>query len=308
MHTLSVHISLLASWNWEAHVSNDKPLRDATVFFVITIGLSYLVFWGPLALFRITAISFVSGEKGPVWAIVMFMIGGFVPSLTAVLLTAVKGGGTALRRLGRRAIQFRIGWSNYLSIVVLVAVAAVAQIFVNRLLGHKFEFGLFVTQLGSVLPLIIIGPISEEFGWRGYALGRLQTRFNALLSSLIVGIVWGFWHLPLFLMPGTSQQTLGIPFVGFLCGVTAVSILMTLFHNRTGGSILTAIFFHWVYTYAAQVTATGVTRSPLYNWLEFSPYVVLALAAVAIFGVRLGMDGPRRAVGGPDLPGETSPG
>lgn len=271
-----------------------NPVRDAVVFLATTIGFSYLVFWGPLALFGISAISFVSGERGPAWAVVLYMIGGFVPSLNAVLLTAAKGGRGALRQLGLRAIQFKIGWSNYLLIVVLVAVAAAAQILVNRLLGHGFELGLFVTQLSSALPLVVLGPISEEFGWRGYALSRLQMRLNPLVSSVIVGAVWGFWHLPLFMMPGTSQNVLGIPFAGFLCGVMATSILMTLFHNRTRGSIVTAIFFHWVYTYASQVTATGVTRSPLYNWLEYSPYVVLAIAAVAVFGGRLGM-GPARS-------------
>ena len=73
-----------------------------------------------------------------------------------------------------------------------------------------------MAQLGSFLPLLIIGPLSEEIGWRGYALERLQTRWNALTSSLIVGLVWALWHLPLFMMVGTSQHELGIPFIGFL--------------------------------------------------------------------------------------------
>ena len=70
---------------------------------------------------------------------------------------------------------------------------------------------LFLAQLGSFLPLLIIGPLSEEIGWRGYALERLQTRWNALTSSLIVGLVWALWHLPLFMMVGTSQYEFGRP-------------------------------------------------------------------------------------------------
>jgi hypothetical protein len=134
-----------------------------------------------------------------------------------------------------------------------------------------------------VVPLLILGPLSEEIGWRGYALERLQTKWNALVSSLIVGLVWGLWHLPLFFMMGTSQRELAIPFGGFLAGLMALSILFTWLHNNTHGSIWTAIFFHWIYTYPAQVLASGVTRSALYNWLESLPYCLLALLVVIIW-------------------------
>lgn len=141
-------------------------------------------------------------------------------------------------------------------------------------------------QAGSYLPLILIGPISEEFGWRGYALDRLQTRWSPLISSIMIGIVWGLWHGPLFMMVGTSQHELGIPFLGFTVGLIALSILFTWLHNHTGGSIWTAIFFHWIYTYMAQVVASGVTRSVIYNWIEFLPYIIEAVIIVAIWAPR----------------------
>ena len=114
-----------------------------------------------------------------------------------------------------------------------------------------------MAQLGSFLPLLIIGPLSEEIGWRGYALERLQTRWNALTSSLIVGLVWALWHLPLFMMVGTSQHELGIPFIGFLVGLMASSILYTWLYNNTKQSIWSAILLHWLYTYAARVVFRG---------------------------------------------------
>ncbi|HSN23841.1 MAG TPA: CPBP family intramembrane glutamic endopeptidase, partial [Methylomicrobium sp.] len=131
--------------------------------------------------------------------------------------------------------------------------------------------------------LLIIGPLSEEIGWRGYALERLQTRWNALTSSLMVGLAWGLWHLPLFFMVGTSQHELGIPFIGFLVGMMANSILYTWLYNNTKQSLWSAILLHWLYTYAAQVVSSGVTRSPLYNWLECLPYVVMAFVVVLIW-------------------------
>jgi membrane protease YdiL (CAAX protease family) len=270
----------------ETNMQKTNALKEAVLFFALTIGLSYFVFWGPIAVFQIPTISFVSDITGPVWAILLFMLGGFVPSLVAVLLTWQREGVSGLKQLGRRGIQFKIGGRWYLAMVALVILATLGQILIIQILGYSFDFYLFLVQAGSFLPLIIIGPISEEFGWRGYALDRLQSRFSPLISSIMIGIVWGLWHAPLFMMVGTSQHELGIPFAGFTVGLIALSILFTWLHNNTGGSIWTAIFFHWIYTYMAQVVASGVARSPVYNWIEFLPYVIEAIIIVAVWSPR----------------------
>jgi membrane protease YdiL (CAAX protease family) len=140
-----------------------------------------------------------------------------------------------------------------------------------------------LAQFGSFLPLLIIGPLSEEIGWRGYALPRLQTRWNPLASSLIIGLVWGLWHLPLFMMIGTSQHEIGIPFISFVIGMMANSIFYTWLYNNTKMSLWSAILLHWFYTYVSQMVSSGVTRSPLYNWLEYLPYVIMASIVVLIW-------------------------
>ncbi len=264
-----------------------KALKEAALFFALTLGLSFFVFWGPLAFFQVPAISFVSGVAGPSWAIALYILGGFVPSLVAVLMTGVLEGRPGLGRLGRRIIQFKIGWRWYFAALALVVLATLAQLLIISLLGLSFDSSVFVAQLGSLLPLLVLGPLSEEIGWRGYALDRLQTRWTPLVSSLLVGLAWGLWHFPLFKIPGTSQQVLQIPFIGFLVGILSVSVLFTWLHNNTGLSIWTAIFFHWIYTYAAQVVASGVTRTPLYNWIEYLPYVIEAVLVVVIWRSQL---------------------
>jgi len=267
----------------ESKVKNTETVKEAYAFLGLTLAFSYFVFWGPLALFKIPAISFVSDINGPAWAIALYLIGGFVPSLLAIFLTWKKEGTAGLRHLGRRIVQVNIGWRWYLAAVLVVILATMGQLVIICLMGQAFEMTLFVAQLGSFLPLLIIGPLSEEIGWRGYALDRLQTKWNALVSALIVGLVWGLWHGPLFAMVGTSYHELAIPFVGFLVGMMAVSVLFTWLHNNTAGSIWTAIFFHWLYTYSAQVVASGVTRSVLYNWLGYVPYIIIAIIVVLIW-------------------------
>lgn len=267
----------------ETKVKSTKTVKEAYVFLGLTLAFSYFVFWGPLALFKIPTISFVSAVKGPAWAITLYLIGGFVPSLLAIFLTWKKEGAAGLRNLGRRIVQVNIGWRWYLAAMLVVILTTMGQLVIISLMGQAFGMTLFVAQLGSLLPLLILGPLSEEIGWRGYALERLQTRWNALTSSLIVGLVWALWHLPLFMMVGTSQHELGVPFIGFLVGLMANSIFYTWLYNNTKQSLWSAILLHWLYTYAAQVLSSGVTRSPLYNWLEYLPYVVMAFIVVLVW-------------------------
>ncbi len=264
-------------------MEKSKQLREAAIFFCLTLGLSFFVFWGPIAFLKIPTISFVDNNVGPTWAIILFVFGGFVPSGVALFLTWKMEGKAGVKEIGRRIIQFDIGWQWYIATVLVVLLGTVGQLIISLLLGNTFDYSLFIRQIGSLLPLIILGPLSEEIGWRGYALDRLQTKWNALASSLVVGIMWGLWHFPLFMMIGTSQNVLNIPFLGFLCSVISLSVLFTWLHNNTGGSIWTAIFLHWVFTYSSQVIASGVTRSGLYNWLEFVPYAILAVVVTVVW-------------------------
>ena len=156
-----------------------NPTKDTLVFFAITLGLSYLVFWGPLAFFQITAISFVDNKMGPTWAIILFMMGGFVPSLVAITLTGVKEGKSGLNQLWRRVIQVRIGLRWYLVAIGLIVFGSASQIMINFLLGHSFDFSLFLIQLPSLLPLIVLGAALRRT-W--LARLRSDTTTNALES------------------------------------------------------------------------------------------------------------------------------
>src|SRR5512141_2677279 len=108
-----VRVDGLSKKHKETEVRSTKKVKEAYVFLGLTLAFSYFVFWGPLALFKIPTISFVSDVKGPAWAIALFIVGGFVPSLLAIFLTWKKEGVPGLRILGRRIIQFKLGWRWY---------------------------------------------------------------------------------------------------------------------------------------------------------------------------------------------------
>jgi membrane protease YdiL (CAAX protease family) len=98
--------------------------------------------------------------------------------------------------------------------------------------------------------LTIAAGIGEEFGWRGFLLPRLQTRYNALVSSLIVGVFWAIWHFPMFFIEGTSQYDLRLvggmlpAILGFSLLVIANSIQFTWVFNNTRGSVLLVAVLH----------------------------------------------------------------
>src|SRR5215204_5655259 len=133
---------------------------------------------------------------------------GFGPFLAALVVLAFTRGKTGMGGLLRRMVRWRVGLRWYavalLLPVGLTAVGAALNVF---LLGARTpssaELGgwsnLFV--LFAILLLVPgLGGTWEEPGWRGYALPRLQTGHSALSASLILGVLWAFWHLPLMLV------------------------------------------------------------------------------------------------------------
>ena len=86
--------------------------------------------------------------------------------------------------------------------------------------------------------VLLLNALPEEYGWRGFALDRLQKKSSALSASLILGLIWALWHLPLFFIEGTTQAA--IPMVQYMLQTVVLSIFYTWLYNNTGGSVLIA--------------------------------------------------------------------
>jgi len=140
----------------------------------------------------------------------------------------------------------------------------------------------FLEQPLSLVPfalfMLAFGPIPEELGWRGYALPGFQATWSPLVSSLILGVFWALWHLPLFFIPGTYQAGLGIltpAFWWFMLGMIPESVVMTWIFNQSRGSTLSAILFH----FSINVTGEMFMLSPQGDVFSFLGW---CLAAVLI--------------------------
>jgi uncharacterized protein len=90
--------------------------------------------------------------------------------------------------------------------------------------------------------MLFLGPV-EEFGWRGVAQPLLQRRMAPLWAGLLIGATWGFWHLPAFFLSGVVYA--GWSFLPFFLGNVAIAVIVTPLLNRTGGSLLWPMLFHW---------------------------------------------------------------
>jgi membrane protease YdiL (CAAX protease family) len=185
------------------------------------------------------------------------LVAAYSASLAGVILTAIVSGKAGLREMFRRLLIWRtgIGWWVFglfaLGLMFVVATLLYA-LFSGSTLALNLAQPLYMFVPLFVMKFVLDAGLGEELGWRGFLLPRLQARYNALVSSIIVGVVWGLWHLPLFMLEGQSPtyemgQAWGV--VPALLAYTVVvtipwAILFTWFYNNTGGSLLLAFVFH----------------------------------------------------------------
>jgi membrane protease YdiL (CAAX protease family) len=129
----------------------------------------------------------------------------------------------------------------------------------------------------TLLFIVILGPVSEEPGWRGYALDRLQARYSPLVASLILGAIWWAWHLPLLFVQGSFLQGSGaspVFLTGYLGTVILYSILFTWVYNHTERSILASIIFHF------SINLTTGILAPPYEVFMVTTFLLIVIAAV----------------------------
>jgi membrane protease YdiL (CAAX protease family) len=110
--------------------------------------------------------------------------------------------------------------------------------------------------------MLLIGGGQEEFGWRGYAQLPLQKRFGVLPASLLIGVIWGLWHLPLWAMPGDRHSTYS--FLAFVLMTTSISVVYAGLYNGSGRKLAIAMFFH-------AVSNTAAPLLPFLLWEEGKP-------------------------------------
>ncbi|MFD3524948.1 CPBP family intramembrane glutamic endopeptidase [Streptomyces sp. NPDC058653] len=234
-----------------------------TWFFFLAYALSWLA-WTPYILSEnglgVWDHDFGAGGSGQILGV---LPGAYLgPICSALLITSLTEGRQGLRNWRARMTKFRVGWQWYVLVLVSVPaaliLAAVATTDTEPVLPGAMVFAMYLP--GLLIQMITTG-LAEEPGWREYAMPRMQRRYGPLVATLVVGVLWGAWHLPLFLTDwggGRGHDPMGV--LEFMITALAFSAVMTWVFNRSGESMPLVMLLH-----------TGVNNFFSMAWADMFP-------------------------------------
>ncbi|MEE4195706.1 MAG: type II CAAX endopeptidase family protein [Anaerolineae bacterium] len=268
-------------------MDTNQTHRNPWKYFLLTFAYSWTI-WIPSVLDGI-GVDLPFDVAG--YTMLAVIIGAFAPLLAAITLVAREGGWKAVKAFFGQALDLHVK-----PLYILLALALPLAI---HLISHYLALavGLDVAQTlfpaeTSIAPILLaipyfflmllIGGGQEEFGWRGYAQQPLQEKIGVIPASLVIGIIWGLWHLPLWFMEGDLHSAYS--YVAFVLMTTSISLVYTWLYNASGKKLIAVLILH-------AMSNTAAPLLPFLHGIEGKPetaYWVYAAVNV-VFGVIFGL-------------------
>lgn len=257
-----------------------------TVFFVLT----YLFSWGVWLWVNGT------GRELSGWIGLVALLGAFGPSMAGFVCAGLLDGRSGVRALLKRLVAWRVHWLAYLAVLLGPFLLVLAPLGLHTFLGGPVPHWRALLRLPELLPIalkmLLIGGLTEEPGWRGFALPILRRRRGPLAASLVLGLVWGLWHLPIYGLPGLGNPLPPGELVWFILSTPLLTIFFTALGERTGYSVWMAMLFHaWTntvfYSLPGLLGVHETTQLSLLNQLAW----LLAAAPIVWTWLRPGRSG-----------------
>ena len=253
---------------------------------------NYLIHYFIIA-FTITWIFFlprVLSDNGfvtmPKFILGLSFLAPFGPAIAAFGLSYKLGGWKEIKSFWKRGWDFSFEKKWLAVVFFLPAIMTGLTILTIYLLGSEILWEYQPLPLVMAAPIFILifltQALPEEYGWRGFALDRLQSRWNALLASLVLGFLWGLWHLPLHFMVGTTQEV--IPIFEFILKQMVGAIFYTWIYNNTNRNLFLMFLLHAVWNLLGGLVPFWVTSTG--RWVNFGIEVLFAAIIVAAFGAK----------------------
>ena len=212
--------------------------RPVTAFVVLTFAISWSL--------NVTVIALGMEMSWTRW-LLSGVLSASGPAIAAIVVVAASD--RDLREWARGIVHWRVRPRWYAAAIGIPAVIALGSGVVASFLGAPIDFETFSPALPAVAFGIVlatfIGGGQEELGWRGFAQPELQQRYSATTAAVVIGVLWGGWHLPLFFDPLAPHSAWPLASqAAYFVGITGFSILLAWVYNGTGGSILLAMLMH----------------------------------------------------------------
>jgi membrane protease YdiL (CAAX protease family) len=246
-----------------------------TIYFVLAFTITWIN--GVMLVVQ----SYQGGDKNIINLFLAYM-GPFIAALIMMYVFADK---TFRADFGKRICNLRLINKNYLPFVVfLLPLAMVISILISIVFGQPVaqlrfaeEFKIFSGEVILSMIILVLVPILEELGWRGYGVDSLASKFNLFKTSMIFGTLWGIWHLPVFFIKDSYQSLLWeqhtLFAINFFVGIFPLAIIMNYLFYKNRRSISLIALFHVLVNYSSELfEANQISKCIL----------TLVLAAVAV--------------------------
>jgi membrane protease YdiL (CAAX protease family) len=220
-----------------------KPFQ---FFFLTLLGTS--IFW--------FAAAYLSHQKGvEKWQIFPMLAGLLVPCVVALVMIYGSQNSALIQSFWERLLLFKISGRSLLVIaaipIVFFCATAISLLFGKSAeqfhLASEFNVMKGWKLLSLIVPLLL-APALEEMGWRGYGIDSLRANFNVFSTSMLFGLLWALWHVPLFFIKGYYQYELWqssiVYTANFFISIIPVAIITNWVYFQNGRSILLLILVH----------------------------------------------------------------
>ncbi len=239
-------------------------------FYLLAFAISWLG-WGAQA-------AYARGWLFPFDSFLFTILGSAGPTIAAVIVLMLTEGKNSPRDLFQSLFQRAgVGWL-LLALLTPLVLVLIAWALEPLLGGPQLAFATLPwSAMLRFLPITLLSNVWEELGWRGYALPRLQQRYSALGTSVLMGLLWSLWHLPLMLNPDASMASL--PLWAEPVFAVSLTIIYTWLYNHTAGSLLYVSLFH--------AASNAVAFALLDVHPDFTRHYVLMVGVTAVVAVAL---------------------
>lgn len=242
----------------------DVLSRDLISFVALTFGIS----WGVIGMFVLFP-EWASSQFGEIsGSHPLFFLATWAPAISAIVLVLYRAGFRGLQRFLGRLMLWRapMVWV-FFCLLAIPAIYAVGSVLKGGGLFAPIPPEGAGALLSTLFMMLFLGPV-EEFGWRGVAQPVLQRHFAPVIAGAIIGAIWGLWHLPVFFLSGMAFSNWS--FLPFFIGNITLAVLVTPLFNRTNGSLLWPMLFHW-----QLINPFWPDAQPLDTWLFLAATIVV---------------------------------